>query len=109
MAVLLTVKLTDKNSPKLLKRAFGTSPKSNLRARVSTKQPFSLLCLRTFAVPLCGPTAVVPPAFMSFILLLQRPGAVSRHSNCPRAPSKHYFRADPSVSGLGEGLVFTLP
>lgn len=63
----------------------------------------------TFAVPLCGPTAVVPPAFMSFILLLQRPGAVSRHSNCPRAPSKHYFRADPSVSGLGEGLVFTLP
>lgn len=34
----------------------------------------------TFAVPLCGPTAVVPPAFVSFILLLQRPGAVSRHS-----------------------------
>lgn len=33
-----------------------------------------------FAVPLCGAAAVVPPAFMSFILLLQRPGAVSRHS-----------------------------
>lgn len=33
-----------------------------------------------FTVPLCGRTAVVPPAFMRFILVLQRARAVSRHS-----------------------------
>lgn len=52
----------------------------SVSARLSAKQPLFFLCPLTFTVPLCGRTAVVPPAFMRFILVLQRARAVSRHS-----------------------------
>lgn len=71
-------------------------------ARLS-QPPSSLLRLLTLAAHVCGPTTAVSPAFMSFILLLQRAGAVSRHRADHMQPRKHYFREEPRASGPGAG------
>lgn len=64
----------------------------------STKQPFFLQpYLLTLAVPLRRPPTPMPPAFMSFILLLERAGAVRRHA------ATHVYQVN-TTSGLDRAL-----
>lgn len=65
---------------------------------MSTKQPFFLQpYLLTLAVPLRGSTTTMPPAFVSFILLLERAGAMGRHA------AAHMYQVS-TTSGTGRTL-----